>query len=113
MARRHRVAPDRIAARVGKKIRALRDAAGIPFGELVSKTGLGRGYVSELERGLVVPTVGTLARVATALGVTVADLVAGDGEREAIFEMLREKPELAAELRALLAKRLDRSEKGR
>ena len=113
VARRHRVSPDRIAARVGKKIRAVRDAAGISFGELVSKTGLGRGYVSELERGLVVPTVGTLARVASALGVTVADLVAGDGEREAIFEMLREKPDLIPELRALLAKRIDRSEKGR
>lgn len=79
----------------------------------MSKTGLGRGYVSELERGLVVPTVGTLARVAAALGVTVADLVAGDGEREAIFEILRDKPELVSELRAQLAKRLDRSDKGR
>ena len=113
MSRRHRISPDRIAARVGRRIRALRDAAGIPFGELVSKTGLGRGYVSELERGLVVPTVGTLARVAAALGVTIADLVTGDGDREAIFEMLREKPDLLQELRALLAKRLDRSDKGR
>lgn len=105
MARRHRASPDRIAARVGKRIRALRDAAGLSFGELVSRTGLGRGYVSELERGLVVPTVGTLARVAAALGVTIADLVIGDGDREAIFELLRENPELLAELRAWIAKR--------
>ena len=106
MSRRHRASPDRIAARVGKKIRALRQAAGIPFGELVDRSGLGRGYVSELERGLVVPTVGTLSRVAAALGVTIADLVAGDGDREAIFELLREKPELVSELRAVLAKRI-------
>lgn len=106
MARRHRASPDRIAARVGKKIRALRQAAGIPFGELVSRSQLGRGYVSELERGLVVPTVGTLSRVAAALGVTMADLVAGEGDRETIFELLRDEPELATELRALVAKRL-------
>jgi transcriptional regulator with XRE-family HTH domain len=109
MAGRHRVSPDRIAARVGRRIRALREAAGIAFGDLVARSGLGRGYVSELERGLVVPTVGTLARVAAALGVTMADLVVGDGDREAIFELLRENPELLPELRALLAKRLDRS----
>jgi transcriptional regulator with XRE-family HTH domain len=113
MARRHRISPDRIAARVGKKVRALREAAGISFGDLVERTGLGRGYVSELERGLVVPTVGTLARVASALDVTIADLVMGDGDREAIFEMLRDKPDLLPELRALVAKRLDRSDKGR
>lgn len=106
MSRRHRASPDRIAARVGKRIRALRQEAGVPFGELVSRSGLGRGYVSELERGLVVPTVGTLSRVAAALGVTMVDLVTDEGERETIFELLREKPELVGELRALLAKRL-------
>lgn len=105
MSRRHRVSPDRIAARVGKRIRALRDAAGISFGELVARSGLGRGYVSELERGLVVPTVGTLARVAAALEVTITDLVAGDGDREAILEALRARPDLVAELRAQLSKR--------
>lgn len=85
----------------------------MPFGELVARSGLGRGYVSELERGLVVPTVGTLARIAAALDLTVADLVAGDGDREAMFEQLRGRPDLVAEIRALLAKRLERSEKGR
>lgn len=83
------------------------------FGALVEKSGLGRGYVSELERGLVVPTVGTLARVAEALGVTIADLVIGDGEREAIFDALRKDPALVAEARTMVAKLLAKSDKNR
>jgi transcriptional regulator with XRE-family HTH domain len=69
------------------------------FDAFVEETGLGRGYVSELERGLVVPGVGTLARIATALGVTIADLVVGDTDRERLFEELRRRP--TAMIRAL------------
>ena len=104
VARRHRASPDRVAARVGKRVRSLRNAAGLTFGDLVDKTGLGRGYISELERGLVVPTVGTLARLAAALEVTMADLVSEDSDREAIFELLRGAPERIAEARAMLTK---------
>ena len=53
---------------------------------------MGRGYLSELERGLVVPTVTTLARVAEALEVTIADLVVGDSPREQLFEVTRDLP---------------------
>jgi transcriptional regulator with XRE-family HTH domain len=64
---------------------------GITFDALVDSTGLGRGYISELERGLVVPTVGALSRVASGLGVTIADLVLGDSDRERIFDDLRDQ----------------------
>src|SRR5690606_29743449 len=67
---RHRDRPDPLAARIGKRIRQLRVETEFAFDAFVEETGLGRGYVSELERGLVVPGVGTLARVARALGVT-------------------------------------------
>ena len=80
--RRHRLEPDALAASVGKRVRALRAEREIGFDALVSSSGLGRGYISELERGLVVPTVGTLARLAVALDVTLADLVIGSTERE-------------------------------
>jgi transcriptional regulator with XRE-family HTH domain len=91
-ARRHRTEPDALAARIGAKIRALRVRSSLTFDAFVRETGLGRGYVSELERGLVVPTVGTLARVAATLGLTVADLVTGSTEREQLFDELREAP---------------------
>jgi transcriptional regulator with XRE-family HTH domain len=42
--------------------------------------------VSELERGTIVPTIGTLAKVAKALELTLADLVAiGDSPREKLL----------------------------
>jgi transcriptional regulator with XRE-family HTH domain len=82
------------------RIRQLRKDAEFAFDAFVEETGLGRGYVSELERGLVVPTIGTLARIASALEVTIADLVVGDSERERLFEELRqESPPLIRELR--------------
>ena len=89
---RHRGHPDPLAARVGQRIRALRKAAEFTFDAFVEETSLGRGYLSELERGLVVPTIGTLARVAKALELTIADLVIGESERERLFEELREAP---------------------
>ncbi len=89
---RHRAAPDPLAARVGMRIRTLRKELEFAFDAFVEETGLGRGYVSELERGLVVPTIGTLARVASALEVTIADLVVGDTDRERLFEELRHEP---------------------
>jgi transcriptional regulator with XRE-family HTH domain len=90
--RHHRTEPDLVAARVGARIRALRLHSTLSFDGFVAVTGLGRGYVSELERGIVVPTVGTLARVATALGVTLSDLVLGASEREQLFDELRDAP---------------------
>lgn len=89
---RHRDRPDPLAARIGQRIRQLRTETAFAFDAFVEETGLGRGYVSELERGLVVPGVGTLARVARALNVTIADLVVGDSDRERLFEELRGRP---------------------
>lgn len=101
----HRQTPDPLAARIGARIRDLRRASDFSFDAFVEETGLGRGYISELERGLIVPTVGSLTRVAHALEVTVADLVAGDTEREALFLLLREaSPGVVRELRARVAR---------
>lgn len=97
---RHRQTPDPLAASVGDRIRRLRREDHFSFDAFVEETGLGRGYISELERGLVVPTVGALARIAEALEVTIADLVIGDSERERLFEELRgQRPSLIREVR--------------
>jgi transcriptional regulator with XRE-family HTH domain len=75
-----------LAKLVGERIRELRLEAEFTFDAFVEETGLGRGYVSELERGTVVPTIGTLAKVAKALQLSIADLVAiGDTRREKLF----------------------------
>jgi transcriptional regulator with XRE-family HTH domain len=85
----HRRHPDPTAKAIGGRIRKLRQERDFCFDAFVEETGLGRGYVSELERGLVVPTINALAKVAAALEVTVADLVLGDSPRERLFALLR------------------------
>ena len=98
---RHRVEPDPLAKRIGERVRALRKSEGFSFDAFVEETSLGRGYISELERGLVVPSVSSLARIADALEMTLADLVIGTTERERLFEELRDAPqEVVRSLRA-------------
>jgi len=89
----HRRKPDPLAAKIGRRIRALRQDADFTFDAWVEELGLGRGYVSELERGLVVPRLDTLTRIAKALDVTVADLVAGESPRERLFAATRGLPD--------------------
>ena len=99
-AARHRSVPDPLALRIGTRVKKLRQKAAYTFDAFVEETGLGRGYISELERGLVVPTVGALSRVAKALDVTLADLVIGDTERERLFDELRDaRADLLAAIR--------------
>ncbi|WNZ59112.1 helix-turn-helix transcriptional regulator [Myxococcus sp. MxC21-1] len=93
-ASRHRTKPDPQAKAVGARVRQLRKEQDFSFDAFVEETGLGRGYISELERGLVVPTIHTLARLAAAFeGVTVPDLVLGDSLRDEIYEATRNLPE--------------------
>lgn len=84
---RHRKTPDLLAKAVGEHIRKLRKHKGICFDAFVEETGLGRGYISEIERGLAVPSIKTLKAVAKALEVTMADLVLGDSPREQLFRL--------------------------
>ena len=86
---RHRKEPDPQAKALGARVKLLREERGFNFDAFVEETGLGRGYVSELERGLVVPTIHALAKVATALELTIADIVAGDSPRERLFAATR------------------------
>jgi len=39
--------------------------------ELAERLGVDKGYISKLERGITVPTVSTLYRIAAAMGLTV------------------------------------------
>ncbi|WP_248345806.1 helix-turn-helix domain-containing protein [Anaeromyxobacter paludicola] len=67
-------------------MKSLRTTRGINFDAFVEECEVGRGYVSELERGFVVPSVTVLAKVAAVLEVTMADLVAGESPREELFK---------------------------
>jgi transcriptional regulator with XRE-family HTH domain len=110
---RHRTKPDPLAKTVGARVRALRVEKDWSFDAFVEETGLGRGYISELERGLVVPSLTSLAKLAAALDVTVADLVLGDSKRDRLYEATRLLPErdVAAVLRKAEDLAVDRTAK--
>ena len=94
---RHRKRPDPQALAVGKRVRALRKERDFSFDEFVAETELGRGYISELERGLVAPGIHALARLAKTLDVAVADLVLADTPRERLFDLTRDLPDADVE----------------
>ena len=48
-----------------------RKNAGLTQQELASRIGADNGYISRLERGLITPSVATLYRIASAMGLTV------------------------------------------
>lgn len=60
----------------GRNVRALRERAGLSQEELAFRAGMKRSYLSDLERGTRNPTVRALGRLAVALDVPPARLLA-------------------------------------
>jgi transcriptional regulator with XRE-family HTH domain len=56
------------AANVGLELRAARERTGLSQTALAERLAVSAGYVSNLEAGRSNPTVGTLARLASAMG---------------------------------------------
>ena len=48
-----------------------RKNAGLTQQELADRIGADKGYISRIERGLTVPTVATLYKIASAMGLTI------------------------------------------
>lgn len=87
--RNHRKEPDPMALALGQRVKALWEERGLGFDSFVEKSGIGRGYVSELHRGLVVCTIHLLKKIADALDLTPADLLLGSTARERLFDLTR------------------------
>ncbi|HWA54802.1 MAG TPA: helix-turn-helix transcriptional regulator [Solirubrobacterales bacterium] len=60
---------------IGKAIRTLREDQGITQEGLAYEAGLTVGTLSQLERGLSNPSLGTLKKIAVALGMSASALV--------------------------------------
>lgn len=60
---------------MGHEIKARREKKGLSRQELAKAAGVSREYVRKLEAGLYDPTVGTLEKLAKALGVPVTKLL--------------------------------------
>jgi transcriptional regulator with XRE-family HTH domain len=75
----HRAASDpsgAMAVAIGARVRKLRQAQGTSLATLATSTGLGKGTLSELERGQRNPTLDTLFAIATQLAVPLSNLIA-------------------------------------
>jgi transcriptional regulator with XRE-family HTH domain len=55
-------------ARIGERIRALREKLGLSQGEIERATGLFRAYISRVEHGHTIPSLESIERFAAALG---------------------------------------------
>ena len=62
------------AAGIGPRLRAVRLSKGMSLAKLADGAGLTKGFLSQVERDLVSPSVGSLLRVCETLGVGVGDL---------------------------------------
>lgn len=67
-----------IGARFGRVVRGFRDTHGWSQEELAGRADLNRSYLGEIERGCVVPSIATAAKLAAALGITLPALMALD-----------------------------------
>jgi transcriptional regulator with XRE-family HTH domain len=59
---------------VGQQLKALRRSKGLTLQQLAAMTDLSRGFISQIEAGTANPSVGTLKKVADALGVPMGAL---------------------------------------
>jgi transcriptional regulator with XRE-family HTH domain len=87
------------AASVGANIRQLRMAKGMTLDRLASSSKLTRGYISLVERGLKMPSIAALLRMAAALEVNVAYFFDPNSELTPRYTLFRQEDRNAPSLR--------------
>src|SRR6266478_755028 len=65
---------------IGERLRAVREEKKMSQGHVEKATGLLRCYVSRVENGHTVPSIETLGKWSKALGVSMSQLFADDGQ---------------------------------
>jgi transcriptional regulator with XRE-family HTH domain len=71
-----------VTAAVARNVRSLRQGRGWTLAALAARSGLSKGMVVELEQGRTNPSLATLCRLGTALGVGLAQLLEVGDEPE-------------------------------
>lgn len=86
---------EELLGQLGARLKAQRSARGLSLEALASASGVSRSMISDIERGSRMPTVLVLARLATALGVTVSRLM-GEEQPARVVHMRRgQQPAIA------------------
>ncbi len=74
---------------VGDHIRAFREKSGVSLQQLAERTGFSSALLSQIENRMTSPPLGTLVKIANALGTSVSTFIGGKEERE--FSILRKE----------------------
>lgn len=61
--------------KLAQNLKRIRAAKGISQGDIVKATGIDKAMISNIENGKTNPTLGTIAKLAKALGVSVGKLM--------------------------------------
>ena len=72
---------------VGDHIRTFREGVGVSLQQLAERTGFSSALLSQIENRMTSPPLGTLVKIANALGTSVTTFIGGKEERE--FSILR------------------------
>jgi XRE family transcriptional regulator, regulator of sulfur utilization len=65
----------KLSGRFGQAVRQLRERRGWSQEELAARAELNRSYLGEIERGAAMPSLATVAKLAGALEISLADLM--------------------------------------
>ena len=76
-----------INAKIGQKIKDLRNQNGLTQQELADRTELTKGYISQLERGQVAPSVATLLDLIECLGSSASDFFKETETEQIVFHV--------------------------
>src|SRR6186997_1722964 len=92
------ISHDEIVTRFGRKLQELRVERGMSQAELATRASCTTNYISRLEGGGAAPGIDLVARLAKALGVTIAELLPTDEVPEKLTVMRERAKELFDEL---------------
>ena len=81
-----RTTPDPYALAIGQRIQKLYKAKRLTMEQFATLAVTSKGHMCNLVRGLVVPTVATLRKIAAALNVHPGALLPEDGARDQVVE---------------------------
>ena len=82
-------APTADGSALAGRLRALRVERGMTLPALAAKTGLSKGFLSQVERGMKAPSISSLLRIAQVLGVTVGALFEPAARPEPGYSLVR------------------------
>jgi transcriptional regulator with XRE-family HTH domain len=89
--RKKRIDHDPIVARFGQRLREIRQAQGMTQAYLAEQAEVGLSYITRLESGLSAPGIDLVARLAAALGTTVANLLPTSAPPQDDVAVLRQR----------------------